>query len=99
MINAILKGVLSLVTSLLTIFLSPINTIINNYLPDFSEFLTKVSQFFTTFSSKIGWVLDSLFIEPETVSFLISVLIIRLTVPYLLSAIKLVVKWWRSIKL
>lgn len=99
MINAILKGVLSLVTSLLTIFLTPINSIIEKYLPEFSSFLETVANFFTTFSSKIGWILDSLFISSETISLLISILIIRITIPYLLSAVKLVVKWWRSIKL
>ena len=99
MINAILKGILTLLTSLLSIFLTPINNLIANYLPDVSNGLTKVAQFFTMCTGKIGWVLDSLLIEPETISLLVTILIIKLTLPYLISAIKSIVKWWKALKL
>lgn len=99
MINAILKGVLSLLTSLLSIFLSPINTLISNFLPDFSDALTKVASFFTMCTGKIGWVLDSLLIDSETISLLVTIMIMKLTLPYLISSIKTIVKWWRSLKL
>lgn len=99
MINAILKGVLGLLTSLLSIFLSPINNLINTYLPNVSSGLTKIAQFFTMCTGKIGWVLDSLLIDSETVSLLVTILIMKLTLPYLISAIKSVVKWWKALKL
>lgn len=99
MINAILKGILTLLTNLLGIFLSPINNLINSYLPNVSNALTKVAQFFTMCTGKIGWVLDSLLIESETISLLVTILIIKLTLPYLISAIKSIVKWWRALKL
>lgn len=99
MINAILKGVLSLLTSLLSIFLAPINNLISTFLPDFSSALTKVASFFTMCTGKIGWVLDSLLIDSETISLLITVMIMKLTLPYLISSIKTIVKWWRSLKL
>lgn len=99
MINAILKGILSLLTSLLSIFLSPINNLINTYLPNVSNALTKVAQFFTMCTGKIGWVLDSLLIDSETISLLVTILIMKLTLPYLISATKSIVKWWRALKL
>lgn len=99
MINAILKGVLTLLTSLLSIFLSPINNLISTFLPDFSSALTKIASFFTMCTGKIGWVLDSLLIDSETISLLVTVMIMKLTLPYLISSIKTVVKWWRSLKL
>ena len=99
MINAILKGILSLLTSLLSIFLSPINNLINSYLPIVSNGLTMVAKFFTMCTGKIGWVLDSLLIESETISLLVTILILKLTLPYLISAIKSIVKWWRALKL
>lgn len=99
MINAILKGILSLLTSLLSIFLAPINNLVSRFLPDFSSALTKIASFFTMCTGKIGWVLDSLLIDKETISLLVTVMIMKLTLPYLISGIKSVVKWWRSLKL
>lgn len=99
MINAILKGLLSLLTSLLSIFLSPINNLISSFLPDFSNALTKVADFFVMCTGKIGWVLDSLLIDSETISLLVTVMVMKLTLPYLISSTKMIVKWWRSLKL
>lgn len=45
MINALLKGILSMITSLLNIFLLPINTLIENIFPD----MTSAIQTFTNF--------------------------------------------------
>ena len=99
MINAILKGILSLLTSLLSIFLAPINNLVSNFLPDFSNALTKIVDFFVMCTGKIGWVLDSLLIDSETISLLVTVMIMKLILSYLISGIKSVVKWWRSLKL
>ncbi|MDD6710437.1 MAG: hypothetical protein PUE26_09905 [Ruminococcus sp.] len=99
MINAILKGILSLLTSLLSIFLTPINNLVSTYLPDFSNALTKIADFFVMCTGKIGWVLDSLLIDKETISLLVTVMIMKLTLPYLISSVKSIVKWWRSLKL
>lgn len=99
MISFILKGILALLTNLLSIFLAPINSLLTSLVPDFTSALTSLGHWFSQAGTYAGFILDSMFISHETISILISVLVMRLTLPYLLSAIKIVVKWWRALKL
>lgn len=99
MINAILKGVFKLVTKFINILLYPINALIVSFLPSFNNMLGYISDFFTTASEYIGFITDSLFIDTNVLSFLILYWTFKLTFPLAVSSIKLVVKWYNSLKL
>lgn len=99
MINAILKGVFKIVTKFINILLSPINALIVSFLPGFNDMLSYVTQFFTTASQYVGFITDSLFIDSNVLSFLILYWTFKLTFPLAVYSIKLVVKWYNSLKL
>lgn len=99
MINAILTGIFKIVTKLILLLLSPINALITSMLPDFSNMLTNVGNFFSTGATYFGYIVDSLFLNSEVVSFLILYWTFKLTFPFLVSLIKLVVKWYDKLKL
>ena len=54
MINAILKGIFSLVTSLVSVLLSPIDSIISTALPSLQVGINAIGQFLTLITSSIG---------------------------------------------
>lgn len=99
MINAILTGVFKIVTKLILLLLSPINNLITSMLPNFSDMLTNVGNFFTTGATYFGYIVDSLFLNSEVVSFLILYWTFKLTFPFVVYLIKLVIKWYDKLKL
>lgn len=99
MINAIVKGLFKLVTKFINILLIPINLLITTMLPGFSNMLGYVTNFFNTIFNYVGFIMNSLFISNEVISFLILYWTFKLTFPYAVYLVKLVVKWYDKLKL
>lgn len=99
MINAILTGIFKILTYLISLFLTPINLLITNFLPGLDSALSSLSSFFTYCFQYVGWILDSCFISSETVSLLIAIWVFKLTAPLLVYLIKLIVRWYNKLKL
>lgn len=99
MINAIVKGIFKLVTKFINILLIPINLLITNMLPGFSNMLSYVSNFFNSIFNYVGFIMNSFLIDTDVISFLILYWTFRLTFPYAVSLVKLVVKWYDKLKL
>lgn len=98
MINAILKGIFSIVTKFISIFLIPINLLISTMLPNFSTMISYVNNFFDTALTYIGFIMDSLFISSEVISFIILFYTFKLTFPYAVSGVKVIVNWYNKLK-
>ena len=98
MINAILKGIFNIVTKFINILLSPINLLITNMLPGFNTILSYIGSFFSMIGQYFGWLTNALLIDSEVLSFLILYWTFKLTFPLAVSTIKLVVKWYNSLK-
>ena len=49
MINALLNGILKVITTLLNVFLLPINLLIDNLFPDMTEAISHFNNFVTTY--------------------------------------------------
>lgn len=98
MINAILTGIFNVVTKFISVLLLPINLLVTNMLPDFNNMLSYVASFFNTCLTYVGFIIDSTFISPEVISFLILFWVFKLTFPLAVYAIKLVVKWYNNLK-
>ena len=74
MIKAIINGLLSIITSLVDVFLTPINLLIENLFPDFSNIVNTFNQFVSNY---VGGSLSYFFsILPSTFK---SILIIWFT--------------------
>lgn len=98
MINAILKGIFSLVTSLVGVLLAPIDTIISNALPSLQTGLNAIGSFLSLITNSIGWVLSVFGLSSECLSLIVLYFTFKLTVPLAIYTIKLAVRWYDKIK-
>ena len=99
MIIKILSGIFKIIMKLVAVLLSPIDNLITQFLPGFSDVLGFVSNAFNLVGQFFGWILDATLINSEVIAFIITVITFRLTVPLLVSAIKLIVKWYNALKI
>ena len=63
MINALLTGIFKVITSLVNVLLTPINTVINNYLPDLANIIGTINQAFGYLFGSLGWWTDALLLS------------------------------------
>lgn len=98
MINKILIGIFTIITKLIGVILAPINLLITSMLPNFNSMLGLVGNFFNQVGTYTGYILDSFLINNEVVSFLILYWVFKLTFPFAVSSIKLIVKWYDKLK-
>lgn len=98
MINAILKGIISLIVGLVSVILTPIDSLITSALPSLSNALTAVATFFTYVGSSLGWVISLTGLSSETLSLIVAYFTFKLTAPMLFYMIKLALAWYNKIK-
>lgn len=98
MINAILKGIFSLVISLVNVLLTPIDTLINATLPDISSGLDMVSNLFNYIASIVPWAVSWFGFNSIVMGLFVSYTTFELTTPLIVSTIKLALKWYNKIK-
>lgn len=98
MINSILQGIMSLIISLVSIILAPIDLLIQSALPDLSNALTSVGNFFNLIGSSIGWGISVLGLSNETISLIVLYFTFKLTAPLLFYMIKLALAWYNKLK-
>jgi len=97
-INAIIKGIFSLITGLINVILTPINNLITAGIPELSLVFGTIRNLFTILFQYSGWVLDASLINAETISLFIALFTLKLTIPLTINAIKLAVKWYNALK-
>lgn len=98
MINAILKGIFKLVISLVSLLLAPIDAIITNALPSLATALTGIASFLNLVTSSIGWVLSVFGLSSECLSLIVIYFTFKLTIPIVVSTIKLAIRWYDKLK-
>lgn len=98
MINKILMGIINLIVSLVSLILSPIDNLIASALPDLSNALTAVGNFFNLISYVIGWVVSATGLSQETLSLIVMYFTFKLTAPMLFYMIKLALSWYNKLK-
>lgn len=97
MINSLLNGLIEFFKGFLNLILGPIDNLIVQYLPDFSDMLDYVGNFFNIILGFIPWILSWLHIPAIVLGFVLSYWIAKLTLSFLIHEIKLVVAWWDRI--
>ena len=98
MINALLKGIMSLIISLVSVILAPIDLAIQSVLPDLSSALTSVGSLFNLIGQSIGWGVSVLGLSSETISLIVLYFTFKLTAPMLFYMIKLAISWYNKLK-
>ncbi len=98
MINILLKGIMSLIMSLVTILLSPIDLLISQFLPDLSGAISGIGRLFALVGNGLGFCVSVSGLSRETLSLIVLFYTFKLTVPLLVSAIKTAIRWYNAIK-
>lgn len=98
MINALLKGIMSLIITLVSVILAPIDLAIQSVLPDLSNALTSVGNLFNLIGQSIGWGISVLGLSSETISLIVLYFTFKLTAPMLFYMIKLAITWYNKLK-
>lgn len=98
MINALLKGIMSLIITLVSVILAPIDIAIQSLLPDLSSALTSVGNLFNLIGQSIGWGISVLGLSSETISLIVLYFTFKLTAPMLFYMIKLALTWYNKLK-
>lgn len=97
MIKAIINGIFKLIISLVGVLLAPIDSIIESALPGLSSAINAVGSFLSTCTSAIGWVLSCFGLSSSCLSLIVIYFTFKLTVPILIHAIKLAIKWYHML--
>lgn len=95
--NFIVQAICNFLISLIGFIFTPIDNLIYQALPSLANALTSVANFFSWLVQFVNWALSWLPLTADTWSFIIAVLIFRLTVPLVVDTIKLVVRWWHAL--
>ena len=98
MINAIIEGIFNLVISLVNLLLTPIDLLINNYLPSLSYAFQYINDFFDFIGNIVPFVLSYTGIKPILLNIIIDIFIFILTVPLLIHTSKLAIRWYSRLK-
>lgn len=98
MINALLTGIFKVITGLVNLILSPINSLITNSIPDLANIFATIRTCFNILFSGLGWWKDASLLSSETISLLILCWTIRLTLPLTIYVVKLAIKWYNKLK-
>lgn len=98
MINLLLKGIINLIMSLVSILLAPIDSLITQFLPDLSNAISYVGKMFSYVGNFIGYVVDCTGLSSEAISLIILFFTFKLTAPLAVSAVKTGIKWYNAMK-
>ena len=98
MINAILTGIFNLVIGLVNVILSPIESIISNYIPSLDNAFSMVSLLFDNLVNFIPWVISWTGLNSTILGLIVSYFTFRLTVPFLVHTVKLAISWYDKLK-
>lgn len=90
---------MSLVISLVGVLLAPIDLLIQQFLPDLGNALTAFGNALNIAGNSIGWVISLSGISNTAISLIITYYTFKLTVPVLISTLKLAIKWYKALKL
>lgn len=98
MINAILKGIISLIVGLVSLILTPIDNLITSTLPDLANAFSSIGAFFNIISNGLGWVVSLTGLSNNALSLIVLYYTFKLTAPMLFYMIKLAISWYDKLK-
>jgi hypothetical protein len=98
MIGKIMMGIMKLIISLVSLVLAPIDLLIESALPDLSNALTSIGNFFNLIGQSIGWGISVLGLSSETLSLIVLYFVFKLTAPMGFYMIKLALSWYNRLK-
>lgn len=94
----LIKVIFKAVKLLLTAILTPLNLIINQFMPGVADIISQINGFFTAITNGVLWVKSWLPFTSAFYTILVSVLTFSIMVPLLTHSIKVIVAWYNKLK-
>ena len=98
MINAILKGIFSLIIALVNLLLYPIDALIDSTMPSIADGLSLVSNLFNYIASVIPWSISWFGFSATVIGLFVAYTTFELTAPLIVHTVKLAIKWYNKLK-
>lgn len=98
MINAILKGIMSLIINLVSVLLAPIDLALKTLLPDLSSAISSVGSYFSLALENVGFAISLSGLSSTAINIIILYYTFKLTAPVSFYLIKLAIKWYDKLK-
>lgn len=98
MIDALFKGILNLVVTLVNILLYPIDALISSMIPSLDYAFTVVNDFISKLIKYVGFVISYTGLTATTINVIISLAVFIYSAPILVHGIKLSVKWFKVLR-
>lgn len=98
MINKLLMGIFKIIISLVNLLLTPIDTLISQFLPGLDNAFTMVGNLVQQLCNIIPWVMSWLGVSSIVISLLVSYLTFKMSVPIVVHTVKLAIKWYDKLK-
>lgn len=98
MINAILKGIFKLIISLVSLLLTPIDSLINSAFPSIADGIGYINSFLDYIGGIIPYVLSWFHLPTAFVTLVVGYITFKLTLPLAIHTIKLAIKWYDKLK-
>lgn len=98
MINKLLMGVFKIIISLVNLLLTPIDTLISQFLPGLDNAFTMIGNLVQQLCNIIPWVMSWLGVSSVVISLLVSYLTFKMSVPIVVHTVKLAIKWYDKLK-
>lgn len=98
MINKLLMGIFKIIISLVNLLLTPIDTLISQFLPGLDNAFTMVGNLVQQLCNIIPWVMSWLGVSSVVISLLVSYLTFKMSVPIVVHTVKLAIKWYDKLK-
>lgn len=98
MINKLLMGIFKIIISLVNLLLTPIDTLISQFLPGLDNAFTMIGNLVQQLCNIIPWVMSWLGVSSVVISLLVSYLTFKMSVPIVVHTVKLAIKWYDKLK-
>lgn len=98
MINAILNGIMKLIIGLVGVLLAPIDLLIEQFIPDLSSALDMFNGMLNYIGDYFIWAVSWTGLNSTVRGIIVAYFTFILTVPLLVSSIKLALKWYDKLK-
>lgn len=96
-VESSLAWIITIVGNILNFILSPINELIREYIPDFSNALGAMNAWFGYVAQYVNWIADALLIPQIVINMALSYILFAFTVTSFAWGIKLVMNWYRAL--
>lgn len=97
MINSLLTGLISFIVNCISLFTSPINSLISQYIPSFSTVLSTVNNFVSWLTKFVLYIASWVNFDGATWTFIVACASFLFLVPLLAHSIKLILRWYRML--